>query len=167
VNLRKVRNGELIAALGGVVLIASLFMPWYGSDGTSDSVNAWQAFGIVHVILLVCGLFGPLLLVLHLQQKTAAVPLAIAGLGAWLALLAIALVLLRGLAFTPLHAGNREWGILVALAAAAALFVGCWRSIGDERIRLKDGRWSKPAGGALPEGIEVKSAGPGASAESS
>ena len=100
-NLTKVRNGEWIAALGGVALIVSLFLPWYGSDGTSATVDAWEAFGIVHVILLVCGLFGPLLLVFHIQQKTAAVPLAIAGLGAWMGILAIALVLLRGLAFTP------------------------------------------------------------------
>jgi len=165
VGLRKIRNGEVIAALGGIALIVSLFVPWYGADGTSDSANAWESFGIVHVILLVCGLTGPLLLVLHVQQKTAAVPLAIAGLGTWLALLAIALVVLRGLAFTPVHAGNREWGILVALAASVALFVGFWRSLGDERIRLK-GRWSKPADGSLPDGIEVKSVGPGASADS-
>jgi hypothetical protein len=156
--VRKVRNGEWIAALGGVVLIASLFMPWY------DGVDAWQAFSVLHVILMVCGLFGPLLLVLQIQQKTAAVPLATAGLGAWAGVLAIALVLVRGLAFPP--ADDRQWGIVVALVASVVLFTGVWRSLGDERIRLRDGRWSKHTGGALPDTIEVQSAGPGASAES-
>jgi hypothetical protein len=147
----KVRNGEVIAAVGGIALIVSLFLPWY------DGVDAWQAFDVVHVILMVCGLFGPLLLVLQIQQKTAAVPLAIAGLGAWAGLLAIAIVLLRGLAFPPVD--DRQWGIAVALIASIVLFVGVWRSLGDERVRLK-GRWSTHTGGVVPDSVEVKSVSP-------
>ena len=49
-----------------------------------------------------------------------------------------------------------EYGALVALLAAIGLFTGAWRALGDERIRMPDGRWSKPAGGEIGAGVEVK-----------
>ena len=158
-NLREVRNGEWIAGAAGAALIAALFLPWYGADGTSATINAWQSFSVLDVILLVCGVFGVLLLLAEIQQRTSAVPLAIGGLGTWLGLIATALVLFRGLAFPPGEGTTREWGVYVALVASATLFAGFWRSIGDERIRLRDGRWSRPSGGVVADEVELKSIG--------
>ncbi|MEA2481652.1 MAG: hypothetical protein QOJ07_3574 [Thermoleophilaceae bacterium] len=151
-GLHKVRSGEVIAAVGGVALIVALFLPWYGSGGRT--ADGWESLTVIDGILLFCALFGIALLVLIIQQRTPALPLAVAGLGAWLGLLAVALVLFR-VAFTPGDGVSREWGLFVALAAAATLFSGAWRSLGDERIRMPDGRWSSPAHGEIGAGVQV------------
>ena len=54
---------ELGGCLAGVVLVASLFLPWFGTSETNenstlagasggDTVNAWQTFGLLDVVLV-------------------------------------------------------------------------------------------------------------------
>jgi hypothetical protein len=82
-------------------------------------------------------------------------PLAIAGLGAWTGVVAVILLLIR-VVDAPADGLGLEYGVFVALAAAAGLFIGAWRALGDERIRMPDGRWSRPAEGEIGAGVEVK-----------
>lgn len=151
-DLRKLRNGDWIALASGVALIVALFLPWYGAGG--DTVSGWASLSAIDVALLVCALFGPALWFFTAQQPTPAVPLAVAGMGAWASLLAAILVLMR-IVDVPADGLGLEFGVFVALAAAAGLFVGTWRSLGDERIRMPDGRWSQASHGELGAGVEV------------
>jgi hypothetical protein len=153
VDLRKLRNGDWIALIAGVALIGSLFLPWYGAGG--ETATGWASLSAIDIALTICALFGIAQWFFTLQQSTPAVPLAIAGLGAWIGLLAILLVLIR-LIDAPAAGLGVEYGVPVALLAAIALFTGAWRALGDERIRMPDGRWSQPAGGAIGAGVEVK-----------
>ncbi|MBI5310419.1 MAG: hypothetical protein HZB14_05255 [Actinobacteria bacterium] len=64
----KTTTGRLIAAIGGIVLIVSLFLTWYKfessasvggfSSSASTGVSAWDAFGLIDLILLVVGLLA-------------------------------------------------------------------------------------------------------------
>lgn len=152
-DLRKLRNGDWIALVSGVALIVALFLPWYGSGG--ESVSGWSALTVIDLVLVACALFGIAQWFFTAQQSTPAFPLAIAGLGAWVGVLAVILVVIR-LIDAPAAGLGLEHGIFVALAAALGLFTGAWRSLGDERIRTPDGRWSKPAHGDIGAGVEVK-----------
>src|SRR4051794_10917311 len=140
-----------MAGAAGVVLVLSLFLPWYGAGG--ETVSGWQALSVIDVVLALCALYGIALLAFVATQRTPAVPLAIAGFGAWAALVASLLVLIR-IIDAPADGLGVEWGVWVALVAALALFTGMWRSLGDERIRMPDGRWSRPAGGDIGAGVE-------------
>jgi hypothetical protein len=151
-DLRKVRNGEWIALAAGILLIVSLFLPWYGQGG--ETVSGWTALTVIHVFLLICGLFGPAIWFFTAQQPTPAVPLAAAGLGAWASVVAIILSLVR-IVDVPADGLGVEYGAFVALAASVMLFVGAWRSLGDERIRRADGSWSHPSEGEIGAGVEV------------
>src|SRR4051794_37648040 len=186
-DLRNARNGDWIALASGVALIVALFLPWY--DTGEETLNAWQELTVIDFILLGCALFGVAQFFFTVQQATPAMPLAVAGLGAWTGVLAVALTLIRvvdapadGLevqfgAFIALAAsaggGARprrppraagppadglevQFGAFIALAASAGLFTGAWRALGDERIRMPDGRWSRPAAGEIGAGVEVK-----------
>jgi hypothetical protein len=153
VDLRKLRNGDWIALAGGVLMIVALFLPWYGAGG--QTATGWQSLTVIDVVLLICALFGIAQWFFTVQQPTPAMPLAVAGLGAWTGLLAMLLVLIR-LIDSPADGLGVEYGAWLALAAAVVLFTGAWRSLGDERIRMPDGRWSRPAGGELGAGVEVK-----------
>ena len=152
-DLRKVRNGDWIALVSGVVLIVALFLPWYGNGG--ETASGWSSLTVIDVVLAICALFGIAQWFFIIQQPTQAVPLAIAGLGAWMGLLAVVLTLIRVID-SPADGFGLEYGTFVALAASAGLFVGAWRSLGDERIRMPDGSWSEPAHGEIGAGVEVK-----------
>jgi ABC-type xylose transport system permease subunit len=152
-DLRKLRNGEWIALAAGVVLIVALFLPWYGAGG--ETTSGWSALTVIDVVLAICALFGVAQWFFTAQQPTPALPLAVAGLAAWAGVLATLLCLIRVID-SPADGLGLEYGAFVALAAAVGLFVGAWRSLGDERIRMPDGRWSQPAHGEIGAGVEVK-----------
>jgi hypothetical protein len=153
VNLRKLRNGDWIALAGGVAMIVALFLPWYGAGG--ETATGWQSLTAVDVVLCICALFGIAQWFFTAQQPAPPVPLAAAGLGAWTAILAIVLTVIRWID-VPAAGLGIEYGLYVALLASIALFAGAWRSLGDERSRMPDGRWSRPAGGEIGAGVEVK-----------
>jgi hypothetical protein len=152
-DLRKERNGDWIALVSGVVLIVALFLPWYGAGG--ETVSGWKELSIVDVLLFICALFGIAQWFFTAQQSTPAMPLAIAGLGAWVGILAVILTLTR-VVDAPSDGLGLEYGVFVALAASVGLFTGAWRHLGDERIRMPDGGWSRPADGDIGAGVEVK-----------
>jgi len=152
-DLRKERNGDWIALASGVLMIVALFLPWYGAGG--ETASAWQQLSIVDVLLFICALFGVAQWFFVAQQSTPAMSLAIAGLGAWVGIVAVILTLIR-VVDSPADGLGLEYGALVALAASVGLFTGAWRHLGDERIRMPDGRWSRPAAGDIGAGVEVK-----------
>src|SRR5215208_1568829 len=80
-DLRKSRNGDWIALASGVALIVALFLPWY--DTGEETLSAWQELTVIDFILLGCALFGVAQWFFTVQQATPAMPLAVAGLGAW------------------------------------------------------------------------------------
>lgn len=151
-DLRKLRNGDWIALGSGIALIAALFLPWYGADG--ETASGWASLSAIDIALTICALFGVAQWFFTAQQPTPAVPLAVAGLGAWTSLVAAVLTLIR-IVDAPADGLGLEAGVFVALAAAIGLFAGAWRSLGDERIRMPDGGWSKPSHGELGAGVEV------------
>ena len=151
-DLRKLRNGDWIALASGIALIAALFLPWYGAGG--ETASGWGSLTVIDVILALCALFGIAQWFFTVQQPTPAVPLSVAGLGVWAALLATILTLIR-IVDAPADGLGLEPGILVALAASLGLLTGAWRSLGDERMRMPDGRWSEPAHGEVGAGVEV------------
>jgi len=151
-DLRKLRNGEWIALLAGIALIVALFLPWYGAEG--ETVSGWASLTVFDIVLVVCALFGPAVWFFTAQQPAPPVPLAAAGLGAWASVLAILLTLIR-IVDAPADGFGVEYGAFIALAASGVLFVGVWRSLGDERIRREDGSWSHPSDGEIGAGVEV------------
>jgi hypothetical protein len=74
-DLSRLQRGELIAAAGGLLLIISLFLPWFGVDvkpggggvqehicGNDTSCTAWQTFNILDFLLVAAGA-APLILI--------------------------------------------------------------------------------------------------------
>jgi hypothetical protein len=152
-DLRKLRNGDWIALVSGIVLIVALFLPWYGAGG--ETASGWSSLTVIDLILAICALFGIAQWFFTAQQPTPAFPLAVAGLGAWAGVLAVLLTVIR-IIDSPADGLGLEYGPFVALAASVGLFTGAWRSLGDERIRMPDGSWSEPAHGEIGAGVEVK-----------
>ena len=149
VDLRRLRAGEWTAALGGTLLLASLFLPWYGPD-----VTAWEAFAATDVLLALVAACGALLLVVTATQRAPALPLALDALVALAALAGLALVVIRAL-WLPAGAEGREWALWLGLAGALALEAGAWVAMRDERLS-PPGRTTDAAGAPVPPPPELE-----------
>jgi len=113
VDLRRLRVEEWLAGALGAVLVASLFLHWYGTG------DAWESFRTLDVLLTVVGLMGIAIAVLAAAHRSPAVPTALATLLGLVGLVVTALLVYRT-ASPPVHAGSgRGVGLWVGLFACA------------------------------------------------
>jgi 4-amino-4-deoxy-L-arabinose transferase-like glycosyltransferase len=131
-DLRRVRSSDWLAAMAGAVLIASLFIDWYGRHARG-SETGWQAFTVIDVILLVVGLLGIALVVANATQRTMAVPQALSTLSVVPALVGAVLVIYRT-ASLPADADSRQAGVWIALGAALTLVLATMKAMSDQRL---------------------------------
>lgn len=118
----------------GVALLAITFLPWYGSDGSDATANAWEAFAVTDVLLALAAVMGIALFVVTATQRTAAVPQAISGLLLLLAGLATLFALFRLVNMPGPHGVTREIGAWLGPLGCVALVAATWRSLLDERF---------------------------------
>jgi hypothetical protein len=129
VDLRRLRHGEWIAGLSGVLLLVAMFLDWYSAGGAG--ANAWNSLTVIDWFLAIAALFGIAQFVLAASQRTPAVPQASGQLGVPFAFVASILVLIR-LLDLPGPVDGREIGLYLGVVATLGVLVGLWRSIGDE-----------------------------------
>jgi hypothetical protein len=164
-DLRRLRAGELIAGISGLVLLVSLFLPWYApgsfegaSSGTGYvSVAArtgWQSLGALDVVLAIVALSALAIPAVTAFYRAPAVPLAHQSLTTIAGGLALVLVLIRVLNM-PDWASEREWGLWVALASALGVAAGSLIAMRDERL-TREGRHTDLTGVPVAQPLEVE-----------
>jgi hypothetical protein len=131
-DLRRLRTGEWLAALSGVALLASLFLPWYevGRAG-SATATGWESLDVLDILLALVAASGVLLALVTANQRVPAVPVALSALVALVGGLGVILVLIRVLDL-PNWAGGREWGLWLALAGAVGIVAGSLLAMREE-----------------------------------
>ena len=174
----RISFGEMVAAISGAVLLIVLFFPWYGAEvsvgafnvSASDSFNAWQAFGLIDLILFLVAITAIGLSLMRAMGVSLNLPqppgLIIAAVGA----IAVLLILFR-LINTPgdFDAGDvpgvdldisRKIGIFLGLLAAIGVAVGGWLAMNETPAAAGPGAFGGPgAPGTGPGAGPV--AGPG------
>jgi drug/metabolite transporter (DMT)-like permease len=140
---RRLRAGEVVAALAGAALLGSLFLPWYGDD-----LSGWGALGVIDVLLALVAALTLALALLTATQQVPPVPLALAVLLTIVGALAALLVLFRAVDL-PDSAQGREWGLWLALAATLGVVAGGCLSMADERLS-SPGRHTDASGRPAP-----------------
>jgi hypothetical protein len=135
------RRAEPVAALGGIALIVSLFLPWYGlvgvitrgSSGTETtnwllSATGWQAMSVVDILLALLALLAIAVPIVSLTTHGPVKSMAAAVIASATGWIAIALVVLK-LIDNP---GTVRYGAWIALAAATIAWVGSWNAMRDD-----------------------------------
>jgi hypothetical protein len=155
-DLSKLRRGELIAAVGGIVLLITLFfLDWYAVDvnistpfgdiGGGAEFGAWDGQGftgtIANLVILAAGLAAVGLAVVTATSRTVSLPVAASALTAGLGIAAVVMVLLRML-FQP---GENEFielrfGIWLALISSAVIAYGGWEAMREEGTSFEEAR---------------------------
>ena len=151
-DLRRLRAGEWIAGVSGLLLLVALFLPWYSDDGGSRT--GWQSLGALDVVLAVVALAAIAIPVVTAIQRVPAVPLAHESLTTLVGLLAVVLVLIRVLNM-PDWATEREWGLWVALATTLGIVTGALIAMRDERLS-RGGRHTDLTGVPVPAQREIE-----------
>jgi hypothetical protein len=149
-DLRRLRVGEWIAALAGLVLLVSLFLPWYGEPNTT----AWEALAVNDLLLAVFALFAVAVLIVTAIQPAPAVPIFMDALVALAGMVASVLVLVR-VGFLPDGADSREAGLWLGLAGALGVAAAGWISMRDQRLS-RPGRPTDLTGRPVAEPAEVE-----------
>src|SRR5215211_7990943 len=134
----RLTTGDIIAGVGGIVLLISLFLPWYGASvdvggfSASESGTGWEALSFIDILLFLIALAA---IAIVAARATARLPDEIPAAVVLLAggALAVLLVLYR---IIDIPGGDvpdgvdfsRKIGIFIALISAAAVAYGGWRT---------------------------------------
>ena len=139
---RRLRLGEWVAGLSGLALVVLLFLPWYArtvecvrAPCPPTSLDAWSAFAVIDVVLLLVGLLAVAVAVLCALYSSPPIPVATSSLALSAGIVAIVLVLVR-IAFLP-DADARLPGSWLGLLAVAGVAVGAWMALRDEGFGLR------------------------------
>jgi hypothetical protein len=151
-DLRRLRTGEWIAGIAGLVVLVVLFLPWYSDE--AGSRTGWESLGALDVVLAVVALAALAIPVVTAFHRVPAVPLAHQSLTVLVGLLAVVLVLIRVLNM-PDWAVGREWGVWVALASTIGVAAGALLAMRDERLTL-DGRHTDLTGVPVAQPRQVE-----------
>jgi hypothetical protein len=143
VELSRLRQGELIAALGGVGLLIVMFLDWYGAGGPATfqgqdieislGLNAWEAFSVTDLILALTAVSAIGLAVITASHRSPALPVAASVITASLGAIATLLVFYRILN----QPGANEFfevkvGAFLGFVCVLAVAAGGWLSMRDE-----------------------------------
>jgi len=143
VDLSRLRPGELIAAAGGVGLLAAMFLEWYATAGVTEVLGrdieisvgftAWQRFTATDIVLALAALAAIGLSVLTVSRRSPALPVAAAVLTAGLGVLATLIVFYRIINQPgPNEFIEVKYGAFVGFLCALAIAVGGMHAMRDE-----------------------------------
>ena len=119
-------GGRLIAAVGAVALLVSLFLDWYGPGelGLGSAITAWTAFEITDLLLAVISI-AALLGMAAITIPSAPLPQQPRNSPAILGGVAFVLVALNLINVPPAANGaSLETGAWIALAGSALMLIG-------------------------------------------
>jgi hypothetical protein len=130
VELRRLSRGDWVAAIGGVVMLVALFLPWYSAGGSS--ATAWQTMAVDDVILAVAAVLAILAAFTVGLRRLSSLSVAATSLAILPAGIGLIVTLYRLLSPAPPVDVSLDVGAWLGLAAAIAIAVGAWRGANDE-----------------------------------
>ncbi len=139
-DLRRLRPADWLTGLAGLVLLVSLWTPWYRLGGASGS--GWETLSVLDLWLALVGVLALALVVVTVTRDAPAVPVAVDVVTVTVAGLGVLLVLIR-LLFVPdgalgdvtiSFAGpaptvERAWGQFLGAGATLVTFGGAFLAL--------------------------------------
>ena len=165
----KLTRGELIAAVSAAALFLLMFFGWFGvpdsingidtgfaqefaeQAGVDTSFNAWQAFDIIDLILLVTIVVAIGVAAMAASGSASALPVAGSAVVTGLGLLSTVLVLYR--VISPPGDAGREFWLFLGLIACAGIAAGGWMAMQEEGTTFQgtaDQARDRVSGGGTP-----------------
>jgi hypothetical protein len=151
-DLKQLDRGEMIAAIGGILLAVSIFLAWYslgnsnaslnGCHGPNSSCTGWNSLTILRFLLLLAAVAPAILAYIIVRGHALSWPRG--ELTAVTALAALTFIIFRGVIDKPGSPSGQisvDYGWWVALVGGLLILAGSiWRS------RESGGARRKPPG---------------------
>jgi hypothetical protein len=130
VELRRLSWGDRLAAIGGIVMLVALFLPWYSVDG--KDLTAWEAMAFDDVILAVTAVLAIAAAFVVSLRALSSISVAITSMAIMPAAVCLVVTVYRLVSPAPSGDASLEVGAWLALAASVAIAVGAWNGANDE-----------------------------------
>jgi len=148
-DLGKLRTGELIAGIAGVLLLIVMFFAWYGvggsigefaeAAGVDTDVNAWQAFDFVDLLLFITAIVAIAAAALAASGRSVALPVAASVVVTILGILVTLLVLYRIVNQPgPNDVVDVKFGAYLGFLICLGIAAGGFMAMADEGTSLGD-----------------------------
>jgi hypothetical protein len=130
-DLRRLRSGELVVALGTTGLAVVMFLDWFGGR------SAWETLTLGRLLLVVTVALGATLVVMTLSRRAVSMATSAATVTIGVGALALLYLLYRVGIDEPGPNGlvSIDAGAYAGLACVLAIIGGAWRTLDDERTQ--------------------------------
>jgi hypothetical protein len=160
-DFSRLRTGELIAGICGVLLLIDMFFSWYGIGGAAGSilsaanvdttVDAWKAFSFIDIVLFVAALAAIGAAVLAASGRSVALPVAASVIVTMLGIIVSLLVLYRIINQPgPNDIVDVKFGAYFGLLLCVGIAAGGFLAMADEGTSLGDAARAATGGGTTP-----------------
>jgi hypothetical protein len=123
----RLSQGQMIAAVGAVVLLVATFLPWIGAAGQTENIWKGPTLDIYLLITAVVALLPALLALTDSAEEFSFVSAATFLLGT------VAVILVVAWLTVDFPSGpDRKLGAFIGLAAAIAVAIGGFRAMQEE-----------------------------------
>ena len=130
-DLKRLRAGEMVIALAGIVLFASLFLEWYAVGPTKQT--AWEAFDLLDIGLVITVVSAAATVFFQTTQRGVAIPIGATVITTYLAIIATACVVYRMIDLPGDGATTQLClGAWIGLGASLAMMIGGYLSMRQE-----------------------------------
>jgi hypothetical protein len=145
--------GEWIAGASGLLLLVSLFLPWYSVAG--QDLTAWQAMAVDDLLIAAAALVAVGAAIVVATPRLAGFSVASMTLGSLPAIIALVLVTFRLVSPAPEADASLAVGAWLGLLAAVGVVAGCWVGARDEGPARRDTNAERAAAAAARERAEL------------
>ena len=130
----RLRTGELVAGIGGVLLFVFLFFDWFGGGGFTGNLDGWDGLGgdVTGFIVFLTSIAGVSLALLAMSGQRVNAPLPRGAVTFVLATLSVDIILWRFFA----NPGDLKIGIFLGLAAALTIAIGAFMALREDGFEL-------------------------------
>jgi hypothetical protein len=161
-DFSKLRTGELIAGVCGVLLLIVMFFSWYGIGGSAGSilsaanidttVNAWKAFDFIDLLLFVTAIVAIGAAVLAASGRSVALPVAASVVVTVLGIIVTLLVLYRIINQPgPNDVVDVKFGAYLGFLICLGIAVGGFLAMADEGAMPSTGGGGTAAAAPPPQ----------------
>jgi len=125
-NRDGVDGGRIVIALGGVILLVSIFLDWYGAGRGPDSegFTAWTAFELIDILLAVLAMAAIAAALEPMARRDTHLPDRIGAVAGPVALLLVIVSIINHPPAAQGFEAELEVGAWLALAGAAIMCAG-------------------------------------------
>jgi hypothetical protein len=160
-----VNRAEWIAGLGALLLIVSLFLPWYSAGG--QDATAWETMSVDDILITVSALLVLAAVIIDASERGGGMSIAALSIAAMPAAVALVLVVYRVLSPAPKIDVSLAIGAWLGLIGAVAAAFGILLAMRDEGPARRGGEAERVAAEAAMQRAELLPLGQGPAAAGS